>query len=32
MEEDHFTALTGASFCSVYAEVIYREQGKDWVS
>lgn len=32
MEVDHYTAVTGASLCSVCSEVIYREQGKDWVS
>lgn len=32
MVVDYYTAIIGAPLCFVCSEVIYREQGKDWIS
>lgn len=32
MAVDYYIAIIGDSLCSIFSEVIYREQGKDWIS
>lgn len=32
MAGDYYIAIIGASLCSIFSEIIYREWGKDWIS